>query len=102
MSMELFTGDWQRMLVSSNPMHRPLKLPTRKALDRAESKALWNEARSVDKADFYTIGYEGRTTDELIATLVAAGVKTLLDIRYSPLSMYRPELICKGESSTPD
>lgn len=73
-------------------MQRPLKLPTRKASERLESKALWNEARSVEQADFYTIGYEGRTTDNLVSALIDAQVKTLLDIRYTPLSMYRPEL----------
>lgn len=73
-------------------MHRPLKLPTKKARERLESKALWNEARSIEDADFFTVGYEGRSTDELMAALGTAGVRTLLDIRYSPLSMYRPEL----------
>jgi uncharacterized protein (DUF488 family) len=73
-------------------MQRPLKLPSKKARARLESKALWNEARSVGEADFFTVGYEGRSTDELIAALATAGVRTLLDIRYTPLSMYRPEL----------
>ncbi len=80
------------MLIFSNEMNRPLKLPTKNARERAESKALWNEARSVDCADFYTIGYEGRTTEDLIASLKAAEVRTLLDIRFTPLSMYRPDL----------
>jgi uncharacterized protein (DUF488 family) len=53
---------------------------------------LWNEARSVDQADFFTIGYEGRSTDDLLAALRGAGIRLLLDIRYSPVSMYRPEL----------
>jgi len=39
-------------------MLRPLKLPSRPARVRAESKALWNEARSVTQADFFTVGYE--------------------------------------------
>jgi uncharacterized protein (DUF488 family) len=73
-------------------MKRPLKLPTRSPRERAESKALWNEARSVSQADFYTVGYEGRSTDDLLAALVNAEVRTLLDIRFTPLSMYRPEL----------
>jgi uncharacterized protein (DUF488 family) len=73
-------------------MNRPLKLPSRKRRERLESKALWNEARTIDGADFYTVGYEGRSADDLIAALVSANVRTLLDIRYTPLSMYRPEL----------
>jgi uncharacterized protein (DUF488 family) len=71
---------------------RPLKLPTRPARSRAESKALWNEARSRERADFFTVGYEGRATNELLETLRSAGVQCVLDIRYNPVSMYRPEL----------
>jgi uncharacterized protein (DUF488 family) len=59
---------------------------------RAESKALWNEARSAERADFFTIGYEGRTTKDLFDALTQAGVQCVLDIRYNPVSMYRPEL----------
>ena len=73
-------------------MIRPLKLPNRPARVRANSKALWNEARSIDAADFFTLGYEGRPTDDLLAALRVAGVSLLLDIRHSPVSMYRPEL----------
>jgi uncharacterized protein (DUF488 family) len=71
---------------------RPLKLPTKPARARAESKALWNEARSPERADFFTIGYEGRTTKDLFDTLHGASVQCVLDIRYNPVSMYRPEL----------
>ena len=73
-------------------MIRPLKLPSRPARVRAESKALWNEARRIDCADFFTIGYEGRPTDELLDALRSAGVRLLLDIRHSAVSMYRPDL----------
>ncbi len=71
---------------------RPLKLPSNSARVRAENKALWNEARSPKEADFFTFGYEGRKTPELIEALIGAGVKSVLDIRYNPVSMYRPEL----------
>lgn len=71
---------------------RPLKLPTKPARARAESKALWNEARSPDRADFFTVGYESRTTEDLFDALKGAGVQCVLDIRYNPVSMYRPEL----------
>src|SRR6202021_2541773 len=59
---------------------------------RAESKALWNEARSSESADFFTVGYEGRATTELLDTLRGAGVRSVLDIRYNPVSMYRPDV----------
>jgi len=72
--------------------NRPLKLPTKSARARAESKALWNDGRTAAGADFFTIGYEGRKTAELIDALKGAGVRCVLDIRYNPVSMYRPEL----------
>jgi uncharacterized protein (DUF488 family) len=72
--------------------NRPLKLPTKPARVRAESKALWNDGRTAEAADFFTVGYEGRKTDDLIAILKDAGVRCVLDIRYNPVSMYRPEL----------
>ena len=69
-----------------------LKLPTSPARVRAENKTLWNKRRSLDRADFFTIGYEGRSTDDLIQRLAVADVRTVLDIRHTPASMYRPEL----------
>lgn len=33
-----------------------------------------------------SIGYEGRTADELIASVVAAGVDVLVDVRLNPIS----------------
>lgn len=69
-----------------------MKLPSRNARQKAESKALWNEARCAQHADFFTVGYEGRKTDEMIEAMVGAGVRTVMDIRYSPISMYRPDL----------
>ena len=73
-------------------MKRPLRLPTKKVRERVESKLLWNEARMPEQADFFTFGYEGRKLEELLDALQSTGVKTLLDVRYTPLSMYRPEL----------
>ena len=70
---------------------RPLKLPTKSPRARAESKFLWNEARLPGQADFFTLGYEGRQTDEILTSLLSAGVQCVLDIRYNPVSMYRPE-----------
>jgi hypothetical protein len=62
-------------------MQKPLKLPTRPARVRAQSKALWNEARSPDRADFYTVGYEGKTTEQLLNDFRKCGVRSVLDIR---------------------
>lgn len=71
---------------------RPLKLPTNPRRVREKNKALWNEARSPEQSDFFTLGYEGRSLVAIIEQLQRAQIRTLLDIRYSPVSMYRPEL----------
>jgi uncharacterized protein (DUF488 family) len=73
------------------PIQRPLKLPSRSARAQAESKALWNEARSVKTATFFTIGYAGRNIDQFVKLLSDAGVQCVVDIRFTPISMYKPE-----------
>jgi len=72
-------------------VHR-LTLPTLPVKRQLENKLRWNEERSAEKANFFTIGYTGRKIEELIAALTANGVRTLVDIRQNPVSMYRPEL----------
>src|ERR1700733_3649108 len=86
------TGIYQENYHLADPTQRPLKLPTKSKRLREESKVLWNNARSADGADFFTFGYEGRSTNEIFAALQSAGVQCVLDIRYNPVSMYRPEL----------
>jgi uncharacterized protein (DUF488 family) len=71
---------------------RPLKLPKKAARARAEGRALWNDARSPRGADFFTVGYEGRPTRDLFDALLGAGVQCVIDIRYNPVSMYRPDM----------
>jgi uncharacterized protein (DUF488 family) len=53
---------------------------------------LWNDARSADTADFFTVGYTGRRTEDLLDALASNAVQTLVDIRKNPVSMYRPDL----------
>lgn len=74
------------------PQANRLKLPTASARRQNENRALWNEARSPEAAQFFTVGYTGRPLDELLTLLVSSGVRTLADIRQYPISMYRPEL----------
>lgn len=47
----------------------------------------------------FTIGYEGATIDALIATLAAAGVQTLVDVRAVPLSR-KPGFSKRGLAAT--
>jgi uncharacterized protein (DUF488 family) len=74
------------------PQANRLKLPTLPVKQQLENKVLWNESRTPGTADFFTIGYTGRTLDEILNLLVTNNVQTLLDIRQFAVSMYRPEL----------
>ena len=53
-------------------------------------KTLWNLER-VGAFDFYTVGYENKTLQQLIALLHAKNVSTLLDVRKNPISQYKME-----------
>jgi uncharacterized protein (DUF488 family) len=72
---------------------KPLKLPSASARQQADNKDMWNDTRSPDAADFFTISYAGRPITELLAILVVHGVRTLVDVRQNPISMYRPEMV---------
>jgi uncharacterized protein (DUF488 family) len=74
------------------PQANRLSLPSVPLKQQIANKATWNDERSPEAADFFTIGYTGRKTEEIMATLKAHGVRTLVDIRQNPVSMYRPEL----------
>jgi len=62
--------------------------PVRVQLDR---RAIWNDGRSIEQADFFTFGYTGRPTEEVLDLLKSAGVATVVDIRFSPVSRYKPD-----------
>jgi len=74
------------------PQKNRLSLPSAPVRDQVLGRTRWNESRSLEDADFFTLGYSGRKTEELISIMVAAGVRTLVDIRQHAVSMYRPEL----------
>ena len=74
------------------PQPHRLNLPTAPVKQQLASKAFWNDDRSAEKADFFTIGYTGRKTEELIDILKRYDVQTLVDIRQNAISMYRPDL----------
>ena len=68
-----------------------LKLPADSPRVQADKKAIWNEFRSPEMADFFTVGYTGRSIEEFVAILTSAGVATLIDVRDTPVSMYKPD-----------
>lgn len=74
------------------PQANRLTLPSASAKQQIKNKDIWNEIRSQQDADFFTIGYTGRKIEQIIITLLNNYVRTLVDIRYNPVSMYRPEL----------
>jgi uncharacterized protein (DUF488 family) len=74
------------------PQANRLKLPSASAKQQADNKTIWNEARLPEAAEFYTIGYTGRTLTDILVLLTSHQVRTLMDIRQNPVSMYRPEL----------
>ena len=78
------------------PLANQLALPTTSLKQQRQSKADWNEARSAEDADFFTIGYSGRTAGEFIDALQAHRVRTLVDVRQNPVSMYKPEFSKKN------
>jgi len=73
------------------PPHVQLKLPTDSPKVQMANRDAWNASLSVDEADFYTVGYSGRDIRSFIAALEAASIVTLIDIRHTPVSMYKPD-----------
>ena len=73
------------------PLHRPLRLPESPESVQRYNKEIWNIKHLPVEADFYTIGYAGRDIDQFVGLLQAAGVSTLVDIRHTPVSQYKPD-----------
>lgn len=70
--------------------YRGLKLPTQPMDVQTTNKVLWNEARSPETADFFTVGYSGRGIAEFVSAVKSVGVSSVIDIRYAAVSMYKP------------
>lgn len=72
-------------------LYKVLRLPSAPAHVQDRNRSLWNRGRSRSDADFYTVGYVGRSPSELVDALLSGEVRCVLDIRYTPVSQYRPE-----------
>lgn len=68
-----------------------LKLPEKSKDEQRQSKISWNQEHCTEAPDFYTIGYSGKSINEFIDTLKRAGVVTLVDIRFAPVSQFKPD-----------
>src|SRR4051794_828857 len=73
-----------------------LNVPAAPVKQQVANKAAWNESRLSQAADFFTFGYSGRTTEEILDSLKRHGVRTILDVRRNPISRYRPEVSKKN------
>ena len=74
------------------PQTNRLHLPSAPVKQQLDGRDIWNELRSEVEADFFTLGYTGRKINDIVTTLKTYKVRTLVDIRRNPVSMYRPEL----------
>jgi ParB/RepB/Spo0J family partition protein len=69
--------------------------------DLVHSKTVYNLKRiDLSKYKFFTIGYSHTTIDQFIEKLKIAGVKTVIDVRHNPQSMYRYEFNKESLEST--
>lgn len=68
-----------------------LKLPKDSLKVQVKNKESWNEMREKTSADFFTVGYSGRTIEQFVTALLDAGIQCLVDVRANPVSMYKPD-----------
>ena len=80
-------GFQTRLLQITRPR---IELPQESIDAQIFNKTVWNLQR-VGTFDFYTIGYEKKTIEQLIELLKRAKVKTLVDVRKNPVSQYKPD-----------
>jgi ParB family chromosome partitioning protein len=71
-------------------MKPPIELPEEPIEIQIFNKIMWNLQR-IGEYDFYTIGFAKRTPDQFLQLLKAKGIKTLVDVRFNPVSMFKPE-----------
>lgn len=68
-----------------------LKLPEKTKAEQKQGKISWNSEHCTSERDFYTIGYSGKEIHEFINIVKEAGIATLIDIRFLPVSRFKPE-----------
>ena len=60
--------------------------------EQMHGKVMWNLSRiDLKPYQYFTVGYSERDLEQLIKVLKTAGVKTLVDVRYEPFSIHKPE-----------
>ena len=76
--------------VAPRSQYQPLELPEESMSEQLKNKAIWNIDHFGVEADFYTTSYTGREVDQFVDILKAAGVATVIDVRHTPVSPYKP------------
>ncbi len=66
-------------------------LPEASTAQQLLNRAKWNTRRMLAQPSFFTCGYAGRDIVQFVDLLTTAGVRTLVDIRANPVSLYKPE-----------
>jgi hypothetical protein len=66
------------------------ELRTASLSEQIFNKTKWNLNR-IGTYDFYTIGYENKSIEQLVTLLKFKNVKTLIDVRKNPVSMYKTD-----------
>ena len=77
-------------------IYSTLKLPEKTTSEKEQGKLSWNLEHCISNPDFYTIGYSGRGIKDFVDTLQDAGIATLVDIRFLPVSRFKPEFSKKN------
>lgn len=72
-------------------LFKALRLKSAPVSVQKQNQERWNKGRSLGEADFFTIGYVGKDGGSLIKSLSDAGVETVVDIRFTPISQYKPQ-----------
>jgi ParB/RepB/Spo0J family partition protein len=83
-------GAAEPALVATKEYERA-ELPQEPISAQIHSKLLWNLARIEEQHDLFTVGYGERSVEQLLEVLKARGVSTLVDVRFSPVSQFKPE-----------
>ncbi len=73
------------------PRQVNIALPELPISAQVQNKENWNAHRNKVSADFYTVGYSRRTASEIVVALLEAEVQTLIDVRFAPVSRFKPE-----------
>lgn len=66
-------------------------LPTDSIRIQSAKRESWNATRSINGAEVFTVGYSGHDTSSFIASLKLGEVESVIDIRFAPVSMYKPD-----------